>query len=152
MEILPMTEKFAREIACWRYPGEYAVYNMKEEDAEELMGYHALTEGGALLGFFCFGSAARIPLAEGYGEGPLDMGLGLAPSLCGQGRGRGFVQAGLDFARDRLGAKDIRLTVAAFNKRAIRVYEKLGFQVQKRVVHLGTGKDFLVMILKERHG
>lgn len=148
MEIKPMTKMFAREVVGWRYPGEYALYDMQEGAEEELLDYYALTEEGVLTGFFCFGLHARVPLAKSYEEGPLDIGLGMAPALCGQGKGAAFVRAGLAFAKVTFGARVFRLTVASFNKRAVKVYEKLGFRTEKQVTHQMTGREFIVMTLK----
>jgi RimJ/RimL family protein N-acetyltransferase len=42
--------------------------------------------------------------------------------------GAKFLSSGLDFARDTLSAKEFRLTVATFNKRAIKTYQRVGFK------------------------
>ena len=52
----------------------------------------------------------------------MDLGLGLAPRLCGLGLGQAFVETAMDFARKELGAASFRLTVAAWNQRAKRVF------------------------------
>jgi RimJ/RimL family protein N-acetyltransferase len=83
-----------------------------------------------------------------YIPGVLDFGLGMKPELCGKGHGYAFVNLGLDFAGNTLNAKLIRLTVAAFNSRAIRVYESIGFQPISMVTHKITGKPFLIMTTK----
>ncbi|WP_182629375.1 GNAT family N-acetyltransferase [Clostridium chromiireducens] len=38
------------------------------------------------------------------------------------------MSSGLDFARNKLLAKEFRLTVASFNQRAIKIYQRLGFK------------------------
>jgi ribosomal-protein-alanine N-acetyltransferase len=48
--------------------------------------------------------------------------------VTGCGLGLAFVTAGLDFARERLGATRFVLDVAEFNERAIHVYERAGFR------------------------
>ncbi|WP_442871699.1 GNAT family N-acetyltransferase [Anaerocolumna sp. MB42-C2] len=75
----------------------------------------------------------------------LDIGLGMKPILCGKGYGYSFVKSGLDFAQGNFNIKQIRLTVAAFNTRAIRIYEKIGFQPFLIVTHRKTQKSFQVM-------
>ena len=92
--IIPMTSEFAAEIAGWKYPGEYAVYNM-DGSADGLGGSYAL----------------------------------------------------LNSAREELCAKAIRLTVAKFNTRARRVYERCGFSEVLAVTHRASGEAFLIMIL-----
>ena len=58
----------------------------------------------------------------------LDYGLGLRPDLVGRGLGLDFFRAGLEFARERYRPRLIRLHVAAFNERAIKVYERASFR------------------------
>ena len=57
-----------------------------------------------------------------------EIGLGLRPALTGRGLGAASLEAGLRFAADRFGARGFALAVAAFNRRAITVYERAGFQ------------------------
>lgn len=147
--IIPMTSEFAAEIAGWKYPGEYAVYNM-DGSADGLGGSYALLNSAReLIGFYQFGQEARIPAVEegAYPDGPVDMGLGLRPDLCGLGLGEPFVRSGVKWAREELCAKAIRLTVAKFNMRARRVYERCGFSEVRAVTHRASGEAFLVMIL-----
>ena len=154
--LLPMTDTYAGIISAWTYPNEYAVYSFTQTDETitELMngGYYAYLDGqGRLTGFFCFGPSARIPTGDShaYAEDALDIGLGMRPDLCGQGSGTVFVQAGLKFAASAFAPKRIRLTVAAFNMRAIRTYEKLGFQKAASITHQRTQQPFYVMIYTE---
>ena len=100
---------------------------------DERFAYHSVRDAqDELVGYFCFGEDARIP--EGrrlglYDETALDVGLGMRPDLAGKGLGLEFVLAGLRFAGNRFPTPAFRLTVASFNRRAIRVYEKAGFEI-----------------------
>lgn len=151
--IVPMTGELANEIVSWRYPDEYAVYNWDEDgDPGELLdksSYGVLNSSGELIGFYQFGAGARIPAVEEgqYPQGPLDIGLGLRPDLCGLGLGAPFVEAGMKFARESLLAGELRLTVAGFNLRARKVYERCGFVPVGNVTHRATGGDFVIMLL-----
>ena len=107
--IIPMTQELAEEIAAWEYPGEYAVYNREQDAAlDDLLdgsSYAVRNIAGDLVGFYQFGKEARVPAEEGaYPDGPLDMGLGLRPDLCGLRLGQPFAEAGMKFAREELGA------------------------------------------------
>jgi RimJ/RimL family protein N-acetyltransferase len=134
----PMTAEAAGAVLAWRHEGIYAFYNADPHDLhdglQEMLdgSYYAATdEQAALVGFFCFGAPARVPGGHLYGrdaDDALDIGLSMRPDLTGRRLGREFLTAGLDFARQRFAPATFRLTVAAFNQRAIRLYEKLGFQ------------------------
>ncbi len=151
--IVPMTAAYARQIAGWTYTNEYAVYSFSQTDEtmNELLGgeyYAYLDAHGAPAGFFCFGQSARIPAAEKdpYGSNALDMGLGLRPDLCGQGKGHTFVMDGLHFAQREFAPEAIRLTVAAGNLRAVRTYTNAGFHYEASVNHSRTRKLFYILV------
>lgn len=72
-------------------------------------------------------------------DGRAEVGLGLRPDLTGLGLGDAFLDAGLRFAADELGAEGYTLAVAAFNRRAIAVYERAGFVETERYAHHTNG-------------
>lgn len=47
--------------------------------------------------------------------------------MTGNGRGQGFLSEILSFLNNQFSAREYQLVVAAFNERAIRVYERIGF-------------------------
>ena len=57
----------------------------------------------------------------------VDVGIGLRPELTGRGLGESFLRAQLDYATSQWAPATFRLFVAAWNERAIRLYERLGF-------------------------
>jgi RimJ/RimL family protein N-acetyltransferase len=57
------------------------------------------------------------------------LGLGMRPDLCGQGLGSSFVGAIAHEARRRRPDDEIDLEVLTWNTRAIRVYERSGFEI-----------------------
>jgi len=130
-----MKPEQAEQISKWKYETEYSIYSMDE--SEELLNelldgsYFSVRDNDNLIGYFCFGKAAQIPVkvaTEFYLDSSFtDIGLGVKPALCGKGLGQEFLLSGMEFAREKLGAKKFRLTVASFNKRAIKVYERVGF-------------------------
>ena len=137
----PMTAQKARSIVGWQYRPPYDFYNFADEMeplAELLNGtfQSALDTSGNLIGFYCVGMAAQVPAGQEQGiyvqpnKGIVDLGLGLRPDLTGKGLGRTFVSAILEEVALRHKPQWLRLTVATFNKRAIRLYTALGFQVQ----------------------
>ena len=134
-----MEEADVRVIQAWRYEGDYAIYswNADGDDPSEMLDrrspyYAARDEHGELVGYFCFGTAAAImgnDEPDIYGEDrSVLVGLGLRPDLTGKGLGLAFVQAGLAFGKERYAPTAFRLFVMTFNQRAIRVYERTGFE------------------------
>ncbi|ANU18505.1 hypothetical protein BBI11_00245 [Planococcus maritimus] len=129
-----MTETGAREILSWRYPHPYDFYNGQAtaESLNELMNgsYLMVTESDELFGFYCTGKGAQVPAgheANAYSVGPVDIGLGMKPDKTGAGRGAAFLDFLLNEINERHPGYPLRLTVAQFNARAIRLYEKFGF-------------------------
>lgn len=102
--------------------------------------YYAVhDERGDLVGYCCFGPDARVPGGDYSDDSILDVGFGLRPGLTGRGNGPVFVEAIVSFARTALGRRHLRVTVAAWNRRAIRVYEKAGFRTTLTFTHSSPG-------------
>ena len=63
MRIRALNGADAAAIAGWRYAGEYSTYDVT--DPSDLPTDHwAVTEGRELVGYCCFGAAARVTGAE----------------------------------------------------------------------------------------
>ena len=143
----PMSERQARAVAGWRSDPPYDFYDLvvDPEDLAELLDpaqrkdrfFAVLGDLGDLIGFFEF-------RREGDA---VEVGLGLRPDLTGRGRGLPFLLAGLAVARGRYASARFQLTVAAFNERAIRVYERAGFRRGESYRHRTNGgvHEFLRM-------
>lgn len=156
--IIQMDIESAKEISKWIYEEPYFIYSMEEsdEDIDELLNgfYFAVRdEANNLLGYYCFKESAQVPVGKQFGvyndKDFTDIGLGIKPSLCGQGLGTNFLNHGLTFALKELAAVKFRLTVAAFNERAIKVYERIGFRKVDSFVRVSLDgeMEFWVMIL-----
>jgi [ribosomal protein S18]-alanine N-acetyltransferase len=137
-EIRPMTAADAGAIAAWHYPGEYRFYDADQDpdDLAELLDpaewgtrYFAADAAGGLAGYFVFK----------HRDAEVEIGLALRPDLTGRGLGAGFLEAGLRFAAERYGAARTVVAVAAFNRRAIAVYERAGFRAVERYEHATNG-------------
>jgi RimJ/RimL family protein N-acetyltransferase len=124
VNVRPLTPDDARRIATWRYDGPWRVYDSRPQDVlTSAGGYFAVVgDDGELVGFCCAGVEARVPgLAEE--PGVLDIGVGMAPALVGQGNGAVFGRAVLaQFGRRRL-----RAVVQSWNERSLRLTRTLGF-------------------------
>lgn len=151
--LVPMSEDYAIEIANWKYNGRYSLYSMteNEETIEELMdGKHFVfltMDKREIVGFFCVGQSARVPLIEDdvYDEEYLDLGLGMRPDLCGKGLGYNFLLSGIEFLGNEYNTDKFRITVLAKNQRAIKVYDKIGFEQVRVARHKKTIDEFLIL-------
>ena len=76
------------------------------------------------------------------------IGIGLKPEYCGKGNGNYFLVDSLKEIESRYPLKSIYLEVRSWNKRAIKVYEKVGFKitgVESKMDHSGVMSEFVVM-------
>ncbi len=155
--IIPMTRKHAYEISKWQYDDIYSFYNRPVADKPTTNAdtpidnfFVVCDNNQTLIGHFHFGPEGQIPTIENfdYTRDYLDIGLGLRPELCGQGYGTQFAALGIEFARKHYGAKKFRLSVAAFNERAQKVYEKIGFQKTSEVTNSYFKNKFYIMTLE----
>jgi [ribosomal protein S18]-alanine N-acetyltransferase len=138
-KIAPMTQAEAVAITHWRYPDPYSFYDWTADpdDAALLLDskrrkrrYFSARDGkGELVGYFEFQEKGKNVV----------IGLGLHPDLTGRGLGREFLEAGMTFARRRFKPAHFRLSVASFNKRAIKVYERAGFNMTRAFDHETNG-------------
>jgi ribosomal-protein-alanine N-acetyltransferase len=143
-----LTLEDARTICRWQYPAPLDLYNATDVDAflEPQNHYHAVLRGDALAGFFCLGADARVPGGK-YSSSGTDLGLGMRPELTGQGLGRTFFRVILEATQAAGVVRPLRLTVAAFNERAIHLYEAFGFRVERHF----TSRDGLEFLQMTRH-
>jgi RimJ/RimL family protein N-acetyltransferase len=123
------TEADARAVVAWRYPPPYDVYDESEQtkDGQEILDASRWPDRWFVV--VDADSAERVGfLVLTAGEDEVEIGLGMRPDLTGRGIGPSFVTAALDFARDRWAPATFALDVFPWNERAIRAYEKAGFE------------------------
>ncbi len=150
----PADEAAIRAFLVWRYDPPYDIYNEDPGQADELVRYfrdpqiacHAITDpAGSLVAYCTFGLDGRVPGGD-YTADALDIGFSLRPDLTGQGRGHLYVDAVLAFARRTFAPPAFRVTVAEFNLRAQRVWEKAGFRPVQRFPRDPDGLSFLILV------
>jgi ribosomal-protein-alanine N-acetyltransferase len=124
-----MTQEQAEEIAYnWHYDSIYSFYDITadEEDLAEFLdpkqrgdSKFTVYKKDEVIGFFSF--TQKDP-------NTIDIGLGMKPELTGKGLGLEFIEAGIQFAKKEYSPQLLTLSVATFNKRAITVYKRAGFE------------------------
>jgi ribosomal-protein-alanine N-acetyltransferase len=116
--VTQMTPEEIDDMCSWRYEPPYDFY---DGDIDPILNperfFAVRDESGELVGNYYFEHKGDV----------VEYGLGLRPGLTGKGLGLDFFRAGLDFARRRYSPTTFTLAVAAFNARAITVYERAGF-------------------------
>ena len=140
--IASMRQDEAEKIAQWRYEAPYDFYDADADhrDLAELLDplqrgdkyFSAHNAADELIGSFGFVCVECV----------VGIGLVLRPDLTGRGLGQPFLEAGLDFARERFSPHVFKLAVAAFNERAIAVYERAGFVRTRAFEHETNGGLF----------
>lgn len=153
LRFFPIDEASARQIIEWRYSPPYDIYNISTENLTETANYflnpeysyHILKDDKDNLIAFCtFGIDAQVSGGD-YSEAALDIGMGLQPDLTGKGKGQVLIQSVLDFAHQKYQPRTVRVTIAEFNKRAIRVWEKAGFQHVQTFHRTFDDKPFVML-------
>ena len=135
LEVRPMQSNDAEAIARWRYAGPYAVYGGsigRESESVQYMldpsnGFHSVRGEFGLIGFCSYGVDGRVPGGT-YDDDALDVGAGMAPNLIGNGHGRVFLGAVVEYATRELNAAQLRATIASWNERALRAWRSVGFR------------------------
>ncbi len=135
-------------IVSWRYEAPFDFYNPAPETVELMLdarnGYFAAFEGGHLVGFCCVGPDARVSGGE-YSKAALDIGAGLRPDMTGKGIGRAFLTAAVTFSQNYSLDRPLRATVAAFNARALRAVQGVGFFEVARFQRPVDGVEFVIL-------
>lgn len=173
-QFVSMNEIYAQEmINNWKYKNEFSIYDyVNEKDClleEENWGigkFAALNEAGELVGELTIEFFKQVDKTfedDGYVDyktvkaNPNEVyemwiGFGLKPSLTGQGIGKEFVSQCFDFAVKFHNYKGdyVRLGVAEFNKRAVKTYERVGFQVFDSVIGEIADKKLDVLWMKKK--
>lgn len=140
-----MNKEYAHDIVYnWKYNDIYSFYDITadEDDLEEFLNeeswkdhyFVALNEKSELVGFYSFSFKNEI----------MWIGFGLKPELTGRKLGADFVIDGINFGVKKFDYKKnyIMLAVASFNKRAIRMYENIGFQAVENYMQKTNGAEF----------
>jgi len=129
-----MNKTFAEEIAYkWKYEEKYSFYDMTDdkEDLQDFLDpnkwentYAVLDNNDELVAFYSYYFKKEI----------MWIGFGLKPELTGKGLGEKFVKKGINYGIEKYeyDKNHIFLAVAEFNKRAIKLYQQLGFQTIKK--------------------
>ncbi len=160
--IRPITPVEVGAFVRWRYEPPYDLYNMLPDDGnddqyEEIVSYFlgsaihccAILHEGELAGFCTFGEDARVDGGD-YSQPALDIGMGMKPVLTGQNYGGSFVTAVIHYAKKTFAPSPLRVTIHTANRRAQRVWQKVGFVQQERFICPHTDQSFFIFMRYNR--
>jgi len=116
--IAPLSGEERALLDGWRYDPPYEFYNGEDDPVQNPERFFVVREDAEIVGFYYFDE----------GSDTVEIGLGLRPDLTGKGLGLEFFLEGVAFAHDRFPGRRVTLNVAAFNERAITVYDRAGFR------------------------
>lgn len=155
-KLVRLSESQAAQILDWRYQPPYDFYNPPEHRDEDSaikkflnpdLNFHAvLNMLGEFIGFCSFGIDGQVPGGD-YSERALDVGLGMKPEFTGKGMGFEFFNAILEYVREQSNPSCVRLTVADFNQRALRLYQKFGFVTKDRFIDKYKCMPYTILML-----
>lgn len=147
-------EQTARYIRTWRYEPPYDFYNSEPEKLESALAtllnpenryYTIWDESSAVIGYCCFGNEAQVPGGD-YSQSALDVGMELRPERTGQGQGTQIIQAVIALAQQNFQVSKLRVTIAAFNQRALRAWQKAGFETVSEFVKHKDNQRFVILM------
>jgi ribosomal-protein-alanine N-acetyltransferase len=153
---VPMNEKHANDIVSnWHYDGVYSFYDMAA-DQDDLRIFTDTSNWRDIIKAVLNENDELVGWASFYTEkDEFWLSLALRPDLTGRGLGEEFVAACVSYAISQyeLIRHTIKLAVALFNQRAIKVYQRVGFaEINKTIrdTHIGQ-VDFVEMERNSAH-
>lgn len=160
LKFQPLTAEHVAEILTWRYEPPYDLYNMGKGTSDpiglvEAIDYFTQPEYhframlqqpiGELAAFCSFGSDGQVGGGD-YSRPGVDIGMGVHPANTGRGLGGMFAGAAIEYARQNFDEPRLRVTIAEFNRRAQKVWERHGFvAVQRFVANFGK-RPFIIYV------
>jgi RimJ/RimL family protein N-acetyltransferase len=156
IEYRPADEKFAREFLAWQYEPPYDVYNCPPIKLEDSVFYNSdpannvyamFDQNNNLVSYCSYGRDAQVSGGD-YSQAALDIGLMVKPELTCQGLGASFAADVIRNGIEKYAPQRLRVTIAAFNTRARRVWEKHRFKQTQAFKRSGDGMEFTIMLKK----
>ncbi|MBN2260535.1 MAG: GNAT family N-acetyltransferase [Clostridiales bacterium] len=137
-----INEEYFDQIIQWKYPDEFVCYDMEDKlttinqlfDKEGYDFFVGINLFDEIVGYMeCF-----------FKDDMLEVGQGLNPVMIGQGLSYDFISESIEYAVEYYGytGDAIRILVEPFNKRAMRVYLRVGFVVVEKT------DEFIMMELE----
>jgi len=152
IKFFPTNETSAREFLQWKYEPPYEIYNYLPWQLEDDLAYHtnpvnnmySMFRADELIGYCSYGRDAQVPGGD-YSEEAMDIGMMIKPELTGQGQGHNYADAVIQYGVSKYQPKKLRVTILESNLRAVRVWEKNGFQKTQTFQRESSQLGFVVL-------
>ncbi len=159
----PITADDVSQILTWRYEPPYDIYDMGSATANPVELAEAIDyflrphyhfqamqrqSTGELAGFCSFGSDGQVAGGD-YKAPAVDIGMGVHPQCTGRGLGHVFAGAAIDFALQKFNPPRLRVTIAQFNRRAQKVWERHNFDPVRHFYSLYGKRPFIIYIREQ---
>ena len=153
-----LTAEHVEEILTWRYEPPYELYDMSSGPPNAIVlaeaidyflqpDYHFRAmfrqPEGQLVGFCSFGEDGQVSGGD-YSAAAVDIGMGVHPAYTGRGLGAMFAGVAIDFALAHFDVPRLRVTIAEFNRRAQKVWQRHGFVPVQRFEARYGKRPFLI--------
>lgn len=147
-----LLEADKRKICQWKYEDVYEIYNLPsyEQMQGKKSGFGNPEKEKNFLGFWDKNVLVGFVniLEEEY---EVFIGIGVRPELCGCGYGFQMLMDTYQISKSRYPNKPLYLEVRSWNQRAIRCYEKAGFQIEggEFCQVTGAGEGYFYRMVKK---
>ena len=157
--IKPINATAVRQFLKWKYEPPYHIYNLstgQPSDIDEALNYFLnpnyefyllYSEIDQLVGFFSFGLDAQVPGGD-YSAEAVDIGLAVHPDYTGRGLGIHFAKTAVSHAIKIHQPSLLRVTIAEFNQRAQKVWQRLGFEIVDHFEARRGKRPFVILTRK----
>ena len=123
--VRPLSKDDAKAVAGWRYTGPWAVYDL-HGDGLDPVGYRAVVSAG-----------------------DCELGIGMNPGWIGHGHGAAFARAVLGDIRSEYPGTAIRAVIQSWNRRSVRLAERLGFVATGNHTSFQDGREVEYTVLEQ---
>lgn len=147
LEFRVPTKSDVEDILTWKFEGIYSFYD-NDIDVNKMEWIKSIVDSDNDFAIYDEHNRLIGNCGFEYIDEFFCVGVQMRPGITGKGFGTEFVKAIVEFGKQKYNLEHIDLMVAKFNKRAIRVYEKLGFKVVEEFVNTIRGNDYDFMTMR----
>lgn len=143
-----MKSEYAKQITEWKYNNEYSVYNLPsyEECVNEKYRITLEDEKNNYKVYILNNEVVFYYNIKKIYDDRICIGVGLKPEYCGKGLGAYFLNDCIKEIKNKFTNPILFVRVRSWNKRAIKAYEKVGFNILRSYImedRFGKNTEFV---------